>query len=120
MLQILDPCTPGPFLSWALSCQYVYFFLLEFINLQGFAGNILSVKTMFCQLIVKPSLLIHYAKLARVFQDEQSSALVAVTGYDVMCSSCPHRLSHIWVCSQGFCPLDIYTLTLDEVQLPVV
>jgi len=78
------------FLSWVLSCQYVYFFLLEFINLQGFASNILSVKTMFCHLIVKPSSLIYYAELARLFQDEQSNASVPATGHHVMCLLCPH------------------------------
>ena len=37
---------------------------------------------MFCQLVVKPSPLMHYAKLARMIQDEQSYASVAVTGQE--------------------------------------
>ena len=63
------------------------------MHLHGFVGNNLSGTTMFCQLILDPSPLIHHAEGARMFQDEQSGASVAVTGHDVVCSSFPHRLS---------------------------
>jgi len=65
MLQILDLRTPG-LCSWALSCQYVQFSSLEFMNFQDFADKLLSANTMFCQWIVKLSLLIRYAELGRV------------------------------------------------------